>query len=136
MKMWYHSHLCGCFFSNVPIHTSDVSPRRSNDGIISRFNIVGERFLVVDHVYRDYDTQWRDANLSTVSNNFTLYARIDVQQHISMVTHISNILRLVQYQFHLYDWSWSNVMIQPIVGFHRRHNIMMIFLFQFLAVIC
>jgi len=31
-------------------------PQRFNDDIISRFNIVGERFLVVDHIYEDCDT--------------------------------------------------------------------------------
>jgi len=38
--MLYRSHLCECSFSNVSIHTSVGSFRRSNDDIISWFNIL------------------------------------------------------------------------------------------------
>jgi len=41
IKMLYHSHLCGCSFSNVSIYTIGVFSRRSNDGIISCSTFLG-----------------------------------------------------------------------------------------------
>ena len=66
VKMWYHSHLCGCLFSNVLIHITISSPRVPNGGIIFWFNIVREQewLMVVDHMHREFHNWKRDDNVS------------------------------------------------------------------------
>lgn len=88
--MLYHSHLCGCSFFNVSIHTIVVSPIRSNDSIISRstFWVSGSLWWIA---YTEIVTFNGEMLICQLSKNFTVYASVDVEQRISKVTY--NVLQ-------------------------------------------
>lgn len=88
--------ICVADFSLRCRFTSVSSPIRSNGDFICWFNIVEkhEWFLVVDPRHWESNTWYTDVNVTNVCQNFTLYARVDIEQHISEMSHILNTLRL------------------------------------------
>ena len=115
MKMRYHSHLCGSSFSNASIYTIVVSPKGS-----MMISYLGST------LWGSGSWWWITYTKTVTLNGEMLIYQLRVKLSHCVQKHMLTNIQVIKVT-HI-----SNVMMQLIVGFHKRLNIMVICFVSFL----